>query len=389
MPRKICVVTGSRAEYGLLRWLMREIADDSGLQLQVAVTGMHLSEAFGSTWREIEADGFRIDARVEALESGDDEAAVARAIGRGVAGFSDALAKLRPDVMVLLGDRYEILAAGIAGLVHRVPMAHIHGGETTEGAIDEAIRHSLTKMCHLHFVAAEDYRKRVIQLGEDPTRVFNVGAPGVDAIARLEPIGREGLERDLGFRFRKTNFLVTYHPATLVDRDPRDAMADLFRALDQFPDAGVILTKSNADAGGRALNELVDAYAARNPGRVVAHVSLGARRYLSTIRQVDAVVGNSSSGIIEAPALRVPTVNIGDRQKGRLMPASVLAAEENPDAIAAALRHALDPAFRAGLATMRAMYGEGQASRAIKDKLKSVAFAGLLRKRFHDLGGQP
>ncbi len=382
--RKICVVTGTRAEYGLLCWLMREIRDDPALELQIIATGAHLSPDFGLTYRAIEADGFAIDAKVEMLLASDTPVAIAKSIGLGVIGFADALAVLKPDILVLLGDRYEILAAAQAALVARIPVAHLHGGELTEGAFDDAIRHALTKMAHLHFVAAEPYRRRVIQLGEDPDRVFNFGAPGLDSLHRLTLLGRADLEAALGFAFGAVNLLVTYHPVTLADEDPQAAMAALLAALDAFPQARIIFTRPNADTHGRVINELIDRYIEDRPGRAAAYASLGQLRYLSAVAQVDAVIGNSSSGLSEAPALKKPAVNIGARQQGRLRAASVIDCPAAPDAIRAAISRALSAEFAPVVQAAVAPYGDGDASRRIKEQLKITPLDGLAVKKFYD-----
>lgn len=384
--RKICVVTGTRAEYGLLYWLMKEIQDDPELQLQVIATGMHLSPEFGLTYQMMEADGFVLDAKVEMLLSSDTAVGIAKSIGLGVIGFADALERLQPQIMVVLGDRYEILAAVQAALVARIPVAHLHGGETTEGAIDESIRHAITKMSNLHFVAAEAYRKRVVQLGEDPTTVFNVGAVGIENIKRLQLLTREQLEESLDFEIGSTCFLVTYHPATLGSVRPQVAMQALLDALDHFPQARIILTKPNSDADGRIIGEMIDTYCQRHKGRVIVFTSMGQVRYLSALQLAAAVIGNSSSGIIEAPACHVPTVNIGDRQSGRLKAASVIDCPEEPDSIVAAIEQALSPAFRARIKESCSLYGCGDSALQIKNRLKSATFGSS--KRFYDLGGE-
>lgn len=384
--RKLCVVTGSRAEYGLLYWLLKEIQDDDALELQLVATGMHLSPEFGLTYRVIETDGFRIDAKVEMLLSSDSPVGIAKSMGLATIGFADAFERLRPDLVVMLGDRFEILAAAQAAMAAGLPIAHIHGGETTEGAIDEAIRHAVTKMAHFHFPAAEAYRRRIVQLGEAPERVLNFGAPGLDNIARLRLLERVELEQALGFGLGTTNFLVTYHPVTLGTEPPDVPMRALLAALDRYPDAHVVITKPNADTGGRVLMELIDAYAARFPGRVFASTSLGQLRYLSMMRLADVVVGNSSSGLIEAPALGKPTVNVGMRQAGRLKAVSVIDTDESEAGIAAGLALALTPAFEETARTAESLYGDGGASKRIKDHLKTVVLDGVLVKTFHDLG---
>ena len=384
--RKVCVVTGTRAEYGLLYWLLREIEADDALDLQFAVTGMHLAPEFGMTIGTIEADGFEVDERVEMLLSSDTPVGIAKSIGLGVIGFADAFARLRPDIVVLLGDRFEILAAAQAALVARIPIAHLHGGETTEGAFDEAIRHSITKMAHLHFVAAEPYRRRVIQLGEDPERVFNVGAPGLDHVRRTPRMDRDEVEAFLGLSLDAPTFVITYHPATLSGRPATEALDELFGALLRFPDARLVFTKSNADTGGRAINQAIDAFVQAHPDRARAFAAMGLPRYLSTLARADVVVGNSSSGLTEAPAVGVPTVNVGDRQKGRLRAASVIDCGESEAEIAAAIETALSSAFRDGIGGQALPYGVGDASAAISRVLREVLLgADLLQKHFHDL----
>ncbi len=383
--RKICVVTGGRAEYGLLYWLMREIADDPALELQVAVTGMHLSPEFGLTVREIEKDGLPIAARVEMLLSSDSAVGITKSMGLGLIGFADAFERLAPDLIVVLGDRFEILAAAQAALFARIPLAHIHGGELTEGAADESIRHALTKLAHLHFVAAEPYRRRVIQLGEAPERVFLTGAPGLDTIGRIELLSREALETDLGMSFSRPNFLVTYHPATLSGSAPEEAFEELLAALDAFPQSSVIFTRPNADTHGRGLNDCIDRYVAARPERAKAFMSLGQRRYLSALKWADAVIGNSSSGLTEAPLMKCPTVNIGNRQGGRLRAPSVLDCGEGRSQIESAIRQALSPAHRAVADQGVSVYGHGDASSCIVAVLRSVPLTGLITKPFYDL----
>lgn len=381
--RKICILTGSRAEYGLLYWLMKEIDNDSDLQLQIVATGMHLSPEFGLTFQQIEADGFIIEAKVEMLLSSDSPVGIAKSMGVGVIGFAEMLDRLKPDILVLLGDRFELLAAAQASLVARVPIAHIHGGETTEGAFDESIRHAISKMAQWHFVAAEPYRKRVIQLGEGPERVFNFGAPGLDYLQCLEWIDRPSLEKSLALKFGSPIFLVTYHPATLGPREPTEAMNELLLALDEFSDATVIFTYPNADTGGRALIELLNRWVATNKHRAAACTSLGQQRYFSLMRESDLILGNSSSALTEAPALKKASVNIGDRQRGRLQATSVLNAEENKEAIVSVIHEALSRDFQEGLAGTQSLYGSGNVSCRIKDTLKSVPLG--TQKSFFDI----
>jgi UDP-hydrolysing UDP-N-acetyl-D-glucosamine 2-epimerase len=379
--RTICVVTGSRADYGLLYWLMREILADLDLQLQVIVTGMHLSPEFDLTYRAIEADGFVIDAKVEMLLSSDTPVGIAKSMGLGIIGFADALDRLRPDILVLLGDRYEILAAAEAALVARIPIAHIAGGDVTEGAFDEAIRHSITKMAHLHFVTNAASARRVRQLGENPESIFNVGSPGVDFIKRTKLFSRRELEDALDFQFKTRNLLVTFHPVTLETEPAQTQFQELLRALDALgPDIGIIFTKSNSDTEGRAINRLMDGYVAAHPN-ARAYSSLGQVRYLSAMSHVDAVVGNSSSGLYEAPSFCKPTVNIGDRQKGRLQATSVI----NCRTEAAAIEKAILQAIASDCSTAINPYGDGNSSVRMKDRLKQIKEPiGLLKKRFFD-----
>lgn len=384
MKRKICVVTGTRAEFGLLRWLMHEVQAAPGLELQVIATGMHLSPEFGSTYKEIEQAGFTIDARVEMLLSADTASAVTKSMGLGLIGYADAYARLAPDLLVLLGDRFEIFAAAAAALIAGIPVAHLHGGETTEGAFDEAIRHSITKMSHLHFVAAEDYRRRVIQLGEQPECVFQVGGLGIDAIKRIRLLEREALETSLDFKLGRRNLLITFHPVTLEGQSSGQQMAELLAALDELSDTNLIFTMPNADTGGRELKEMVENFvASRANARVYA--SLGQLRYLSCMNYVDGVVGNSSSGLAEAPSMGVGTVNIGDRQKGRLSASSVIHCAPSRESIRAALQTLYEPSFQSSLATTINPYGNGGASEKIVEVIKSHTFEHLLKKSFFDL----
>lgn len=383
--RRICVVTGSRAEYGLLYWLMRGIQQRKGLQLQLIATGSHLSPEFGLTYKAIEADGFIIDRRVEMLLSSDSAVGIAKSTALGIAGMADALAELKPDLIVILGDRFEMLGPAIAAAFARIPVAHLHGGEATFGAVDEAIRHSITKMSHLHFTSTEDYRRRVIQLGESPERVFNVGAPGIDNIRRLALLSRDELAAQLNYVWRERNFLVTFHPATLDAGEPGEQFAQLLAALDAFPEAGVIFTLPNADADGRALIAMVREYAAAHSERVIACTSLGQLRYLSVLKHADVMIGNSSSGIIEAPALHTPVVNIGDRQKGRVRADSTIDCAPRSAEIRAAIDTALSADFQNTRRFSKNPYGEGGASDAILEVLANFNLDGVLKKEFHDL----
>lgn len=384
MSRKVCVVTGSRAEYGLLRWVMQGIRDSEGLKLQVIATGMHLSPEFGLTYRELESDGFRIDRKVEMLLSSDSSTGVTKSMGLGLIGFADALQQLQPDLLLVLGDRFEILCAVVAALVARIPVAHLHGGERTEGAFDESIRHSITKMSHLHFVAAEEYRNRVIQLGEHPDRVFLVGALGMDNIRRMKLLEREALEASLGFELGRRSLLITFHPVTLANASSSAQMAELLAALDTLPDTHLIFTMPNADTEGRALAAMVERFVT-NRVNARLYASLGQLRYLSCMRHVDGVVGNSSSGLIEAPSLGVGTINIGERQRGRLRASSVIDCDPDHASIVTALQKLYSPAFQARLAAVSNPYGEGGAAEKIVRILHSYPLATALNKAFYDV----
>lgn len=383
MTRKICIITGTRAEYGLMRWVMQGIKDDSELTLQVIATGMHLSPEFGLTYQAIEQDGFQIDRKVEMLTSSDTPVGIAKSMGLGLIGFADALNELRPDLIVVLGDRFEIFSAVSAALVARIPVAHLHGGEATEGLIDEAIRHSITKMSHLHFVAAEAYRQRVIQLGEQPDRVFLVGGLGIDNIKRLQLLDRAALETSLDFKLGPKNLLITFHPVTLETATAANQMEELLAALAALHDTQLIFTLPNADTDGRTLIKRVEQFVAQHPN-ARAYTSLGQLRYLSCIAQVDGVVGNSSSGLAEVPTFKKGTINIGDRQRGRLQAASVINCEPSRDSIAAALEQLYSTDFQVSLRQITSPYGEGGASAAIISTIKTVSLDGLLKKRFYD-----
>lgn len=383
MKRKIAVFTGSRAEYGLLYWLMRDLQSSTRIQLQVIVSGMHLSSEFGETWKQVSEDGFDINAKVEMLLSSDTPVGIVKSIGVGTLGFADALDRLRPDVLVVLGDRFEALAVVQAALIMRIPVAHLHGGEITEGAYDDAIRHAITKMAHLHFVATESYRRRVIQMGESPERVFSVGAVGLDHLRRGQKMSFDQLRESLNFTLRSPYLVVTYHPVTLLDEDPQQGFIALLEALDKFPEQQIIFTYPNADNGGRSIIPLLEAYAQRQPERVLAIPSLGFRRYLSAISMASAVVGNSSSGIIEVPAFGVPTINIGVRQKGRLAADSVLHCEPTIASIEEAIRQALSKEFADACKKTVNPYGNGNAVEAIMKVLEN--YDGAFNKSFHDL----
>jgi len=382
--KKICVVTGTRAEYGLLRWVMEGIRQSPVLELQLIATGMHLSPEFGLTVSAIEDDGFLVDRKVEMLLSSDTAVGITKSMGLGMIGFADALAELKPDLMLVLGDRYEILSAAAAAMIARIPIAHLHGGETTEGAFDEAIRHSITKMSHLHFVAAEEYRRRVIQLGEQPKRVFNVGGLGIDNILNLKLLTRDELEAALDFKLSPRNLLITFHPVTLEQSTSAKQMDELLAALADLDDIGLIFTMPNADTEGRVLFRQIKDFCQLHPN-ARAYTSLGQLRYLSCLQQVDGVVGNSSSGLAEVPSFKKGTINIGDRQRGRLRASSVIDCEPERQPIAAALSHLYSEEFQSQLLATKNPYGDGGASQSIVKTLEEHPLDNLLKKRFYDI----
>jgi len=379
VTRRICVFTATRAEYGLLRPVVAELVADPGVEVRLLVAGTHLATGHGDTVREVEADALAPFERVEHVLASDTPVGVATSMGLGLIGVAGALDRLAPDLLVVLGDRYEALAAAAAAHLARVPVAHLHGGESTAGAADDAFRHALTKLAALHLVAAEPFRRAVLALGEDPARVHVVGAPGLDALRTLEPLDRATLERDLGLALRDPVLLVAYHPATLGE-PPAAGVAALLAALDRTPAATVVLTGPNADAGGGAVAERLAAWAAANAGRARLVASLGTRRWGSLLRLAAAIVGNSSSGIIEAPAVGLPTVNVGARQAGRPRAASVTDVPAEAGAITAAIAQALSPAGRARAAAAVSPYGDGRAAGRIARLLARADLAGLAVK---------
>ncbi len=366
--RRIAAFTGTRAEYGLLAGLLRRLKDDPAIDLRLIVGAMHLAPEFGETWRAIEADGFTIDARVEMLLASDTPVGTAKSLGLGTLGLADALDRLNPDLLLLLGDRFEALAAAQTALILRIPIAHIHGGEISEGAFDDAIRHAISKMATWHFPAAEPFRQRLIRMGTPPDRVFTTGAPGLDGLVDglvdgpRPPLSALG---DIGLPPGQPFALATWHPATAADEDPVAGLTALLDALDARPDLAVLFTYPNADAGGRAIIAALAPWAQARAPRAVAVPSLGHARYRAALAHAALVIGNSSSGLIEAPAFGLPTVNIGDRQKGRLSAPSVLHCPAETPAILAALDRALSPAHRALSARAESPYGRGRAAEAI------------------------
>jgi len=388
MKRTICVVTTSRADYGLLFWLLKEIQNDPDLELQIIASGMHLSPEFGLTYQAIENDLFKIQKKVEMLLSADTETAIIKSLGVGLIGFAEALSELHPDMLVLLGDRFELLAAAISALILKIPIAHIHGGETSQGAVDEAIRHSITKIASIHFATTEAYRMRIIQMGENPEVVFNFGAPGLDNIARLKLMDKKELSRYLNFELDEPTALVTYHSVTLENNTAKEHIENILSAIRQSG-LRAVFTKSNADTYGRIINKKIEGFCFRQPDKYRSVVNLGQLGYLSCLKHFDIMIGNSSSGLIEAPSFELPMVNIGDRQKGRIKAANVIDTNYTVDSIRRGIQKALSPDFKAGLKDMinpYQKYADGNISLRIKEKLKTIPLNDLLiKKEFRDL----
>lgn len=377
-------MTGTRADYGHLYWVMRGIAEDPALDLQIVVTGAHLSPKWGNTVDQIEQDGFTIAHRVPFALENDTPQAVAESMAQVTSGLARAFADLSPDIIMVLGDRYEVLAAAQAALILGIPLAHLHGGETTEGAFDEAIRHAVTKMAHLHFVAAEDYARRVRQLGESDDRVFNVGAPGLDHLRRTTLATRDELASHLDLPLESPLLVVTYHPETLGADGGEGGLTAMLEALGDVDGATIVFTGVNADPGHDSMHDRIARFVDSQPLRRRMVASLGQARYLGLLSIADAVVGNSSSGLIEAPALRIPTVNIGDRQQGRLHAVSVVDCPANADDIRGAINRVLDPSFTRGLPEVVSLYGIGDASGRIVEVLKTARLDGIVKKHFVD-----
>ena len=382
--KKICVVTGTRAEYGLLYWLLKEIEADKELELQLIVTGMHLSPEFGLTYKEIEKE-FKINKKIEMLLSSDTSVGISKSMGLAQISFAESYDELKPDIVIVLGDRYEIFSATSAAMIARIPIAHIHGGEKTEGAFDESIRHSITKMSHLHFTATEEYKNRVIQLGEHPSRVFNVGGMGIENIKRLKLLSKDEFEKSIEFKLNIKNILVTFHPVTLENSTAKEQFQQLLDAIDELEDTNIIFTKANSDTDGRVINQMIDEYVTKNSHKSIVFTSLGQLRYLSALQYVDAVVGNSSSGLAEAPSFKIGTINIGDRQKGRIKASSVIDCEPNKDSILKSFEKLYSKEFQETLKTTINPYGNGCASKKIVEILKSVDLGNILKKSFYDL----
>lgn len=385
--KNICVVTGTRAEYHLLFPLLKRLKTDPELKLILAVTGAHLKADYGNTYKDIEKDGFTIDVKIDILQSEDKIHDINTAMSKAIEGFDVFFSRQKTDIVVLLGDRYELLSVAIVAMNYQIPIAHIHGGETTEGAIDECIRHAITKMSYLHFTSCEEYRNRVIQLGENPNRVFNVGGLGVENIKNVKPMTLPELEKSLNFSLKGKFAVVTFHPVTLEIDTAQNDFLKVLQALEQIDDLKVIFTKANADAGGLGINSLIDVYVKKNPAQCIAVYNLGLVRYLTALKYAAIVIGNSSSGILETPSFGVPTINIGDRQKGRIQAKNIINCQTETAAIAEAIRMGLDEKFKNYAADSINPYGDGHASGQIVKIIKQVLFTSNinLKKQFYNI----
>ncbi len=383
--RKICIFTGTRAEYGLLKPLIDELKIEKSIELQLIISGMHLSPEFGLTYREIELDGFSAIEKVEILLSSDSAIGVSKAMGLGMISYSEALDRLKPDLLVGLGDRFELFALASAALVQNIPIAHIHGGEVTAGAYDDAFRHSITKMANIHFASTEIYKKRIIQLGENPKTVFNVGALGIDNIKKIKLLSKSELEKSLSFNLDKPFFIVTFHPVTLENKSAEKQTTELLNALEKFSDYKIIITKPNSDNEGRVIIKLIDEFVNKNKDRVKSFNSLGQLRYLSTLKYAEMMIGNSSSGIIEMPFFKKPTINIGDRQKGRIFPNSVIQCEPNEKSITNAIKKAIENKSKNYLSPSANIFGNGNTAKRIKRKLLNIEYYNIINNEFYNL----
>lgn len=383
--RKICFVTGTRAEYGLLSRLMRLVKDSPDCELQIIATNMHLMPEYGNTYQEILKDGFTIDKMVPMPKPSDDDYGVVASMSTEMQGMNDAFMKLQPDMVVILGDRYEMLVVASVAMLNHIPIAHLHGGEITEGAVDDSIRHAITKLSHLHFTATEEYRQRVIQLGEQPDRVFNVGAIGVENLKMVPIIPKEELEKDLDFVLDENTIQVTYHPVTLGNRTAEDEIADFLKAMDQFPNLRILFTMPNSDQGGDVIRKHIENYCNANPSRCKAFASLGMRRYISVIQYVGAVVGNSSSGLIEVPSAHIPTLNIGDRQNGRTRGCSVLDCESDTESIVEGMKAILSDEFKNKAKSAKNPYEKEGTAENIFEKLQFNLQKNITKKTFYNI----
>jgi GDP/UDP-N,N'-diacetylbacillosamine 2-epimerase (hydrolysing) len=382
--RKICVVTSSRADYGLLKSVISCLDSDPKFNLQLIATGMHLLPKFGNTYKEIETDGFKINHKIKMLSNSDTAEAIIKSMGKGSINFADVLVKIKPDLIIVLGDRFEILTVASSALIASIPIAHLHGGESTEGLIDEAIRHSITKMSHLHFVATENYRKKVIQLGEQPNRVFNVGGLGVDRIKNTKLLKKKEIEKILNFKFANKNLLVTFHPVTLEKNNEESHFKQLLLALKLLKDTNIIFTLPNADKNGQIIIKLIKNFVRKNLN-AKSFSSLGQLNYLSCIQFIDGVIGNSSSGLLEVPTFKKGTINIGERQKGRTQASSIINCKPERRSIELAIKKLYSKKFKLQLRKTINPYGNGGATKKIIKAIKNFNFDGILKKEFYNL----
>ena len=389
MRINITVLTATRAEYGLLNPIIHALQESDLFDVKVVATGAHLSPEFGLTYQEIEADGVEIDKKIEILLSSDTPVAISKSMGLAMISFAEYFDASKPDMLMVLGDRYETLAVCCAAMNARIPIIHLYGGETTEGAIDEAVRHSITKMSYLHFTSTQEYRKRVIQLGEHPDRVFSVGSIGIENALKMELLSKEELEESIQFKLDKPFAVVTFHPTTLEDGQAEKQFSEVLEAFDRHSNMQYIFTKANADANGRIINKMIDEYVASHDN-TVAFTSLGVKRYLSALKYATMVIGNSSSGLVEVPSFKIPTINIGDRQKGRLQAESVINCEPISDEVDRAICKALSAEFRLVSDTVQNPYGDGNTSEKLVKILEKVLLSGNvdLKKKFYDLIGE-
>jgi len=384
IKRKICVITGSRAEYGLLYWLIKEINSDDELELQLIATGMHLSPEFGSTYKEIEKN-FKINKKIEMDLSSDTSQSISKSMGLAQISFSQAYSELKPDIITVLGDRYEILSAVISAMISNIPIAHIHGGEITEGSWDNNIRHCISKMAHLHFTASEEYKRRVIQLGEQPNKVYNVGGLGIENIKKLNLLSRSDLQDKINFKFNLKNIMITFHPVTLENNTSKNQFQEILNAVNELKNTNIIFTKANSDLNGKVINQMIDEYVYENPKKSVSYVSLGQEKYLSVLQYIDVIVGNSSSGLLEAPSFKIATINIGDRQKGRICSKSVINCLPIKKNIKKSLDIVYSPKFQKLLKTVENPYDNGITSKKIARVLKNFNLENILKKQFNDI----
>ncbi|MCB7480625.1 UDP-N-acetylglucosamine 2-epimerase [Christiangramia sediminis] len=382
--KKVAVITGTRAEFGILTPLLKKINNQPELELQIVACAMHLSPEFGYTIKDIEASGFKVDKKIECLLSSDTAVGVSKSIGLALISFAEAFDEISPDLIIILGDRSEMLAAATAATIANIPIAHIHGGETTEGAYDESLRHAITKMSYLHFTSTEIYKRRVIQLGESPNRVFNVGAMGLDSVNELELMNKVEFEKSIDFKLGPINFLITYHPVTLESETAKDQFKTILNILNKIEGGKFIFTYANSDKDGRIINEMIEEFVSQNSERAVVYNSLGHLRYLSALKYVNCVLGNSSSGILEAPFFNIPTINIGDRQKGRIAAESVIHTKNDENSILQGIKLALSDDFRVKIKNQKQIYGDGNSSSKIIDILSKVEIKDL-KKKFHDI----